>query len=423
MKAIKNFAISWMVITLLVTCPLLAHAQAISLAEVESRLENGNREIMAARQQVELSGSGVVLAGAVPNPTLSASMSSINPSRGIGGGRPQDKQVDSIVHLEQLVERGGKRELRIASADAQVLASRRDLDEVRRQQRLLLNVAYFELKLALEKLLIQRDTLRLQEQSVAATQRRFQAGDAAETEVVRLRVEALRAANDARSAEADVVRTRQALGILIGVETGTPEFVPTDAWPMDLPAGAGTEASTERVEARADVRAAQARVDVAEKGRDLARSLRTRDVSVGAQVERFPPDPGVSMGFSITLPLFLRYGFEGELAVAEAGLTAAMAARNRQVAIALAEVRRAQNDLRAADERRRRLNEDLLPQARRALDSAEFAYQRGATSLLDLLDARRTQRALELEAVTAAADFAKARAAWFASQFWDTQTP
>ncbi len=107
MKATKDFALPWMVITLLLTCPLLAHAQAISLAEAESRLESGNREIMAARQQVELSGSGVILAGAAPNPTLSASTSSITPSRGIGGGRPLDKQVDSIVHLEQLVERGG----------------------------------------------------------------------------------------------------------------------------------------------------------------------------------------------------------------------------------------------------------------------------------------------------------------------------
>ena len=91
--------------------------------------------------------------------------------------------VDSIVHLEQLVERGGKRELRIATADAQVQAARRDLDEVRRQQRLQLNLAYFDLKLAAEKLVIQQETLRLQEQSVTANQRRFEAGDVAETEV------------------------------------------------------------------------------------------------------------------------------------------------------------------------------------------------------------------------------------------------
>lgn len=402
---------------------MLVQAQALTLAQAEARLESGNREILAARQQVEAAGAGSILAGAVPNPTLTASVASINPSRGIGGGRPQDKQMDSILRVDQVVERGGKRELRIAAADAQVQAVRRDLDEVRRQQRLALNLAYFDLKLALEKQQILSDTLRLHEQSVAATERRLKSGDVAETEVLRLRVEALRAANDARTAEADVVRARQALGVLIGIDSGTPELLPMDAWPLDTPPAAAREAGEEGVQHRADVRAAQARVEAAERSRELARSLRTRDVSVGAQVERFPPDPGLSMGFSISVPLFVRYGYEGEIAVAESGLTSAMAARNRQVAIALAEVRRAQNDLRAAQERRTRLAEDLLPQARKALASAEFAYQRGATGLLDLLDLRRTQRALELEAVAAAADFAKARAAWFASQFWDTKTP
>jgi cobalt-zinc-cadmium efflux system outer membrane protein len=115
--------------------PIVAIAQTLTLAEAEACLEAGNREIITARQQVGVTGSGVILAGAVPNPTLSASVTSINPSRGIGAGRSQDKQVDSIVHLEQLVERGSKRELRIAS--------QHDLDEVRRQQRLALHVAWF----------------------------------------------------------------------------------------------------------------------------------------------------------------------------------------------------------------------------------------------------------------------------------------
>ena len=72
---------------LALACPLFALAQSLTLTEAEARLEAGNREIMAARAQLELVGTGVTLAGAVPNPTLSASVSSINPSRGIGGGR------------------------------------------------------------------------------------------------------------------------------------------------------------------------------------------------------------------------------------------------------------------------------------------------------------------------------------------------
>lgn len=382
----------------------------LSLAQAESRLESTNREIIAAQRALEIASTRVTIAGAVPNPTLSAQVSSINPVRGIGAGGLQNKQMDSILRIDQLVERGGKRELRIASAESDVEAARRDLAEVRRQQRLAVQSTYFDLKLALEKRRILDDTARLQTESLNATERRLQAGDASESEAVRFRVEALRSVNDARAAEADVARAQQALGILIGLDASYAAIQPSDEWPSGLPLGFGAEPDPELLKFRPDVQAAQARVETAERNRELVRRLRTRDVTVGAQLERFPPDPGLTYGMSVSVPLFVRYYFEGEIAQSEAELTAAMAARDKALALALAAVRRAQTDLLSAAERQRRLYDDLLPQARRALESAEFAYKNGATGLIDLLDARRTLRALDLEAVTATGDFAKARA-------------
>src|SRR3954454_11831798 len=121
-------------------CPMESSGQEmpLTLQQAQAKLEAGNREIIAAQRALDVASSGVLLAGAVPNPTLSAGVSSINPSRGIGGGRLQDRQVDSVLHVDQLVERGGKRDLRIATAGAQVEAARRDLGEVRRQQQLAL---------------------------------------------------------------------------------------------------------------------------------------------------------------------------------------------------------------------------------------------------------------------------------------------
>jgi cobalt-zinc-cadmium efflux system outer membrane protein len=51
-----------------------------------------------------------------------------------------------------------------------------------------------------------------------------------------------------------------------------------------------------------------------------------------------------------------------------------------------------------------------LPAARRAAAAAEFAYTKGAAGVIELLDARRQLRAVELEAVGAYAEYAKARA-------------
>ena len=55
---------------------------------------------------------------------------------------------------------------------------------------------------------------------------------------------------------------------------------------------------------------------------------------------------------------------------------------------------------------------DILPAARKVVEGAELAYHKGALSLSDLLDARRTLRATLIEALTARADAAKAQGAW-----------
>ena len=54
----------------------------------------------------------------------------------------------------------------------------------------------------------------------------------------------------------------------------------------------------------------------------------------------------------------------------------------------------------------------MLADAERVARAAELAYSKGGMSLIDLLDARRTLRQVQLEAATARADHAKALAAW-----------
>lgn len=397
-------------------CPAArAQGSALTLEEAEARMERGNLQIIAARHALDVARSSVALAGAVPNPTLSAQVSNLNPWRGIGAGNFFNKQMDTALRLDQLIERGGKRELRVAGASAEVRAARHDLREVRRQQRLAVHRAYHELKLAQERHEVLQENARLHQQSLEASQRRLAAGDIAAAEVLRIEVETLRAANEAAAALVERTRARQELAVLFGQPAAAGELTAVDEWPLELPAGAAGEVSIEAVSARADVRAAQARVEAAERRRELARSLRTRDLTMGTQVERLPPESGLAFGVSVSFPLFVRYQFQGEIARAEAELTAAIAERERQVLLALSEARLARSAMLAAAERRRRLTEELVRQARRSLESAEFAYSRGATGLLDLLDARRTMRAVEIEAANAQADFAKARSAWLAA--------
>lgn len=372
-----------------------------------------NREVQEAARALEGARAGVVVAGQAPNPTLSWSGTSINPRSGVGGGSLKDKRIDQTLSLSQLIERGDKRELRQAGAEALVRSAEADLADMRRRQRYQLHQAYFDLKAAQERVRLFADAARLYGQSLEAGQKRLAAGDVAAVDVARLKVDALRTANDARGAEAELAKARKALGYLIGRDGDADGLEAADPWPV--PAAIAGRPPVER---RPDLRSAEMRVAAAEQARQLARSLTKRDVTVGAQVERFPPEPGVTYGISLSVPIFARYGFEGEVARAENDYTAALEAREKVLALAESEVARARADLDAAAEKLARVEGEVLPAARQVATAAEFAYRKGAMGLIDLLDARRTLRAVELDAVAIRADHAKARAAWLAATEW-----
>jgi len=393
---------------------------ALTLRAAEEMLISRNRDVQLARRATQAAEANSVIAGAAPNPLFSWSTANINPSKGIGAGPPRDKTVDTVLRVDQLIERGGKRELRIEAAQMLIAAAGAELDDVVRQQRLAVANAYFELLAAQDKVAITRDTAALWRESVAATELRLKAGDVAAADLTRLRVDGLRALNDARAAEGDVARGQVTLAYLLGVEAEAAKIRAVDAWPAP-DAIASAVVSEEVIDSRPDVRGAMRRVEAAQKGRELARSLRTRDVTVGVQYEHWPTSPtndqgtGNSFGFSFSVPIFARYYYDGEIARAEADYSAAGDLLERARAQARAQVAQALSDLRAAADRLARYEGGLLVEARRAAEYAEFAYKNGAISVTELLDARRTLRATQLDAAQSRADYAKALAAWRAS--------
>lgn len=388
-------------------------AEPLTLERAEKLFLERNREIQFARRAAESSEADVLSASAAPNPEVSVSTSRISPTIGIGTGPLSQKRMDTVVGIAQIFERGNKRELRTEAAQFSATAARNDERDIVRQQTQGLYFAYYDLLLAQERLKIAETTAELFEKSVTAAERRFSAGDIAATDLSRIRVDALRARNDARSAKADLQRNQFALGYLIGAEQDAGRLVAADSWPAATTRAGDSDADAERVlERRADIRAARERIKAAEKNRDLARSLLTRDVTAGLMYERFPGDTANnSYGVSLSVPLFTRNLYTGEIRRAEIELENARENLDRLRALALGEIRRADNDLSAAAERTARLTTILLPAAEKAAKGAEFAYERGAIGIMDLLDSRRQFYAVRIESVSAQADYAKALAA------------
>src|SRR5260221_13399915 len=206
---------------------------------------------------------------------------------------------------------------------------------------------------------------------------------------------------------------------MIGEDREPEALRAADPWPVkeSLEPAAIERAIAQSSESRPDVMAAKERVAAGEKLRDLAKSQQTRDITVGAQYERFPGSlPSNSIGFGISLPLFTGNDFSGDIRRAEVDRYAALDALDRARAIARNDIRRAASDLAASAERLERYDATLLNHAQRSAQAVELAFERGANSVLEVLDARRTLRAVRLEALAARTDHAKALAAWRASR-------
>lgn len=390
--------------------------EQLTLREAEILFTEHNRELQLANRAVEGAEADVLTAGAPPNPSLSIGSAHISPSDGIGAGGLRDKRVDTVIGLSQLFERGNKRELRAGAAQFNAAAIRSDRAEIERQQKVALHDTYYDLILAQEKLRISGETAASFEKTTDAAKLRLKAGDIAPTELARISVDGLRAQNDSRAARADLERAQLALAYMIGAEREATRIHAVDNWPANqLPKEIADV--DHLLSTRADVQAAQARVAAAEKTGELARALRTRDITAGVQYEHFPAETSSenSYGFFVSVPLFTRYYYEGEIRRAESDLQAARDNLDRVRALALGEIAKSRSDLQSAADRVQRFHEVLLNAAQKAADGAEFAYGRGAIGVMDLLDARRQLYATRLEAAAVQADYAKALAAWRAA--------
>jgi cobalt-zinc-cadmium efflux system outer membrane protein len=388
-------------------------ARDLSLPEAESLLVRNNRELQAARRGMESADAQRLIAGARPNATFSVNSTSI--SNNTGSGSLTQRQIDTVFRIDQPFERGNKRELRLDAAAGLQRAARHDYLDVLRQQLALLQGGYYDLKLAQDRSQTLAENAQLFSGTLAAAERRLKAGDLAPADVAKVQVDYERAQNDARGAQAELARAQIGLAYLLALEAEARDLRAVEAWPPLERADAATV--EEAIDARPDVVAARTRVDAAEKLRDLARAQRTRDITLGAQYERFPGNlPVNSVGFGFAVPLFTGYDFAGDIQKAEVDRYAALDTLAKVRAVARNDLARAAADLNAAAERVERFDASLLGAANRSAEASEFAFSRGAISVLEVLDARRTLRAVRLEALAARADYAKALGAWRAAQ-------
>lgn len=383
----------------------------LSLQQAVDLLRRGNHDLSLAGSAVEAATADLDVAGERPNPQLSLSTSHIDLHGNNGNGNLWNRPYDTVIGWSQPLERGGKRGLRRSVADANLNAAGQDRQAVFRDQLAALYDSYYDLLEAQDKVRISEEAAESYRRSVAAAEQRFKLGDIAAADVARLRVEASRGENDARQAQSDLAQARLTVARLLGQEAQAGQITAAGPWP-DAAAEPADADLAALVEQQPEVKAAQARVEAARKAVELARSQQVHDLSLSLQYEHQPPDLKDSVGVGISMPIMIGSNFKGEIRRANADLTTAQLNLDNvrsQVRTALA----TEHDALATSANVvARFRGDVLRNAKRAADSAEYAYGRGASGLMDLLDARRTLYAVQQDALAAEAAYAQHQATW-----------
>lgn len=401
--------------SLLLALPALAQAPASAAVSLEQALQaaRNNLDVALARNALAAARADIVSADRAPLPVLTTKLSQMDLQNGIGEGNfMTEKRVDKSIGLDWTWERGNKRELRTLTAERAATAAQADLDEIRTQQLLGVQAGFYNLLAAQERLTQVTQIERSAAQLAITAQKRVQAGDLAAQDAARTEIEAQRARSDVQLAELDRQRAALMLWQFTGLPTPPEQLQAQTDWPAltgDMPM---TNSLDALVDARPDVRAAQARVQAAQAALDGSTALRRSDITWGASYDHYPGTSTALIELRMQMPLQWGYSYQGEIARANAQLAQAQDGLERTRRQARAELQRLQQEALNTAQRARAYEVDILPRARKVAEGAELAYSKGAMSLTDLLDARRTLRATLLDALTARADYAKAAGAW-----------
>jgi cobalt-zinc-cadmium efflux system outer membrane protein len=222
----------------------------------------------------------------------------------------------------------------------------------------------------------------------------YKAGAISEGDYLKISLQLLQFQTDVSSARLARVQALISLRELLGNDAVPANFdVIGDLAYQPLKAGVD-DLQAKALSLRPDLRAAQLGVTAAQSQIALAKANGKQDVTGTADYTHTGGVNSASLFLSIPLAIFNRN--QGEIARTQYALTQAQETQLLASDTVLGDVSNAYEALKSNDEVVQLYISGYLKQAQDSRDISEYAYHRGAASLLDFLDAERSYRATQL---------------------------
>jgi len=381
---------------------------ALTLAEAEQLALEQNPEIAVAARRVVMAEAGVPAAGPLDDPEI------MYRGWGVPLSQPQSyNAAQNMFSITQALPGRGKRALRTDIAKSDVTEAKNVLDAVRLRVRVDVRKAFYDLLGAQDELRIHDEHEAIARQAIGAARIRYTVGKVPQQDLLKAQLELTRLGEHMIRFERDAEMARVRLNTLIGRDPGSPIEVLGDyIGPVELPSEQALE--QQALEARPDLRQAEAAATKSRQQQLLAKKAYTPDFTVSAGYMLMPSGSATRNNYmvegSMTLPWLDRRKHDSEIASASAVVTEQDAELAAMRAKAFGEIKQALAETAAAQKFASLYQDSLAPQAEATLHAAVVAYENNQTDFLNLLDSQMAVIDIELARLQAQADFNKSLA-------------
>lgn len=362
--------------------------QAIDLAIAH------NHTLKATQTQIQQNQAQEVTAGLRPNPNLTVDSLFLPVEPANFNSNIIANVTEFDAGLSYLFERGGKRHRRIDAARDVTGQTRYQVSDAERT--LIFNTAqqFITVQLAESNLDLANQDLASFQQTVDIAKLQYKAGAISEGDLLKITVQLLQFQTDVSAAKVAKAQALASLRQFLGYDAVPANYdVEGDLTYQPLQLNRD-DLILKALKNRPDLQAARVGVRASESQYALAKANGKVDVTGALTYSHVSDQNSLGVTVSFPLPIFDRN--QGEIARTRYAMTAAQETASAASDTVLTDVNSAYEAYSGDQEVVNLYTGGYLKQAQDSRDISEYAYHRGAASLLDFLDAERSYRATQL---------------------------
>jgi cobalt-zinc-cadmium efflux system outer membrane protein len=364
----------------------------ISLDEAIQLALQHNHTLLAARTMILQSQAEETTANMRPNPTLLGNAEYLSPTHANTDYLNNASEFD--VGISYLFERGRKRQRRLQAAKDITAQTRSLVADNERSLTFSVATQFVNAQLAESTLELAEQDLESFQKTVDVGEIRFKAGAISEDDYLKIKLQLLQFETDFQQAQLSRVQALSDLRQLLGYESVSENYDVAGQFDYQPVKGNVEDMQMKALQNRPDLRAAQQGVTAAKSQYELQKAIAKVDITGQVNYTHVSALNTASFFGSFPLQMFDRN--QGEIARANYAITQAQEQHKAASEQVLTDVHDAYQGLRTNDKVVTLYRSGYLDVAQKDRDISQYAYQRGAASLLDFLDAERSYRVTQL---------------------------